>query len=97
MNLKLNIPGDYLVVLQPLFDAFPLSQSMTQLVVSKGGQVEVVSELVKHPLIKVKPALMAGLWLYADQLDASHVISQEMENPTGSFWHAIGQPAPFEC
>lgn len=89
MNVKLNIPGEYLAVLQPLLDAIPLSQSMTQLVVTQGGPVQIVSELVKHPLIKAKPALMTGLWLYVDQLDASHVISQEMENPTGSFWHGI--------
>jgi hypothetical protein len=31
----------------------------------------------------------AGLWLYHDFLDESHTISQEVETPTGSFWHAI--------
>jgi hypothetical protein len=31
----------------------------------------------------------AGLWLYFDFLDESHVISQDVETPTGSFWHAI--------
>jgi hypothetical protein len=78
MNLKLNIPSEYLAILQPLFDAIPMSQSMTQLVVTQGGPVEIVKNLVTHPLIKARPALIAGLWLYVDQLDASHVISQEM-------------------
>jgi hypothetical protein len=31
----------------------------------------------------------AGLWLYFDFLDESHTISQEIETPTGSFWHAV--------
>lgn len=31
----------------------------------------------------------AGLWLYFDFLDESHEISQGIETPDGSFWHAI--------
>jgi len=34
-------------------------------------------------------ALLAGLWLYFDWLDESHRISQSIDTPTGSFWHAI--------
>src|SRR4051794_28478317 len=34
-------------------------------------------------------ALLAGLWLYFDWLPQSHTISQGIETPTGSFWHAI--------
>jgi hypothetical protein len=34
-------------------------------------------------------ALLAGLWLRYDWLDESHRISQSIETPTGSFWHAI--------
>lgn len=33
--------------------------------------------------------MLAGLWLYFDWLDESHRISQTIETPTGSFWHAI--------
>jgi hypothetical protein len=33
--------------------------------------------------------MLAGLWLYFDWLDESHKISQSIETPTGSFWHAI--------
>ncbi len=32
---------------------------------------------------------LAGLWLLHEDLDASHRISQEIETPTGGFWHAI--------
>ena len=34
-------------------------------------------------------ACRAGLWLYHDFLDRSHEISQELDTPTGSYWHAI--------
>ena len=34
-------------------------------------------------------ACLAALWLRHDFLDESHRISQDMENPTGSFWHGI--------
>jgi hypothetical protein len=32
---------------------------------------------------------LAGLWLWNDWLHESHVISQSVDTPTGSFWHAI--------
>lgn len=33
--------------------------------------------------------LLAGLWLWHDQLDRSHQISQTVQTPSGSYWHAI--------
>ncbi|MFL5339263.1 MAG: hypothetical protein ACJ8F7_03770 [Gemmataceae bacterium] len=32
---------------------------------------------------------IAGLWLHHDSLDESHAISQEIDTPTGSYWHGI--------
>ncbi len=32
---------------------------------------------------------LSGLWLYFDFLAESHQICQEIENSTGSYWHAI--------
>jgi hypothetical protein len=34
-------------------------------------------------------ACLAGLWLRFNGLDESHRISQELDTPEGSFWHAI--------
>jgi hypothetical protein len=34
-------------------------------------------------------AMLAGLWLWFDWLDESHSISQKIDTPTGSYWHAI--------
>jgi hypothetical protein len=32
---------------------------------------------------------IAGVWLLHDFLDESHTISQSIETPSGSYWHAI--------
>src|SRR5687768_10504407 len=34
-------------------------------------------------------ACLAGLWLYHDFLDESHTLSQCIDTPSGSYWHAI--------
>ena len=34
-------------------------------------------------------ACHAGLWLYHDGLAESHAISQGLDTPEGSFWHAV--------
>ena len=39
--------------------------------------------------LQLAPVCMAGLWLYFDFLDESHQISQDIETPDGSYWHAI--------
>jgi hypothetical protein len=36
-------------------------------------------------------AMLAGLWLWHDWLAESHVVSQNLHTPTGSFWHALLQ------
>lgn len=33
--------------------------------------------------------VLAGLWLLHDFMDESHTISQDIEKPSGSYWHAI--------
>jgi hypothetical protein len=51
------------------------------------------SETVVAPHHLVSPemaqACIAGLWLRHDFLDESHRISQDLENPSGSYWHGI--------
>jgi hypothetical protein len=32
---------------------------------------------------------LAGLWLWHDFLDEAHVIVQDIDTPTGSYWHGI--------
>jgi hypothetical protein len=34
-------------------------------------------------------ACLAALWLYHDFLDESHTLSQDIQGPTGSYWHGL--------
>ncbi len=76
--------------LQPLFDALPLDAAMDQLVVetpASAGHVALVDGLVADDTLA--PTLQAALWLYVDELDRSHRISQGIDNATGAYWHGI--------
>lgn len=86
----MQLTQDVARAVQPLFDRLPLENAMTQLVVRDGATKEtiaLVESVLKDPAIT--PPLAAGLWLYIDELDRSHTISQSMKTPTGSFWHGI--------
>ena len=59
-----------------------------------------VSRLDDRPLDRIFPdqairdrsmaqGVLAGLYLLADDLDASHEFSQSIHTPTGSYWHGI--------
>jgi hypothetical protein len=71
----------------------------TKLVPDRDGSNEAKDalELIKPTSVTSTPpvnqeeasAAVAGLWLWHDFLDISHTISQSIETPTGSFWHAI--------
>ena len=41
------------------------------------------------PAWTVGASLRAGLLLWNDALDASHTLSQGIDNPTGAYWHGI--------
>lgn len=76
-----------------------LSEAYRQLVVHGPGNGEAKQRLegagpemmLSAPVRDKEHArgMLAGLWLWHDWLDASHVISQELHSETGSFWHAI--------
>ncbi|MCC6794792.1 MAG: hypothetical protein IT366_06705 [Candidatus Hydrogenedentes bacterium] len=77
---------------QLVLDALPLQQAMAQLVVKHGASRELktlVESTIASPELSSNEALCAGLWLYVDELDRSHVISQGIEDATGSYWHGI--------
>src|SRR5690242_7660141 len=48
---------------------------------------DLLARPIKHE--EAAKACLAGLWLWFDALDESHVISQALVSNTGSFWHAI--------
>lgn len=77
------------LALQPLFDALPLDQAMASLVPS-GPLSGKVLELAEAALAGVAdPAVRAAVWLYVDDLDRSHTVSQSMPDATGAIWHGI--------
>lgn len=87
-----QLPDPFEHLLRPLFDALPLDRALAELVVTKpvdGKPAEIVAAAVDHPDLRRRPDLGAGLWLYVDDLDKSHTLSQSMKNATGSFWHGI--------
>jgi len=91
VTLRIEHP-DVAVALRPLLDKLPIDRAMTQLVVTRGADTElvgVVEKIIANPAIASHPALVAGLWLYLDELDRSHTVSQGMKDATGSFWHGI--------
>ncbi len=87
-----SLPEPLESLLRPLFDGLPLNDAMTQLVVSgttDAAMAARIEALADHTAIQQRPALLAGLWLYVDDLPRSHAISQGIDNATGSFWHGI--------
>lgn len=70
--------------IEELFRVLPLEQAMSTLV---GARSLDTSSMVQR--IEAVPEVLAGLWLYVDDLDRSHTISQDIHSPTGSYWHAI--------
>ncbi len=76
----------------PLFETLPPEDAMFRLVVTEPASsslVGMVETIVRDDAIRAQPALQSALWLYIDDLDRSHTLSQGIEDPTGSFWHGI--------
>lgn len=92
MPMQLHEP--FVEPIQPVFDVLPFDRAMHRLVVERsgGGHPEaaaVVDEAVRAPALAERPDLIAGLWLYVDELEKSHDASQHLDTPTGAYWHAV--------
>lgn len=88
----MKLPGSLEILLQPLFDALPFNEAMPALCPKTGTSAPLstmVERIVVLPEFATNPALQAGLWLYVDELDRSHRVSQDLEDATGSYWHGI--------
>ena len=91
-RMRLNLPEELTELVQPVFDVLPLDRAMARLTPdapADADAVRAVAEIIDHPQLEPHPGLRAGLWLYVDELDRSHSISQQIPTPTGSYWHAI--------
>ncbi len=79
-------------VFEPLFAALPFDRAMESLVIDPARASEahaVAEQIAQDPALSDRPDLLAGLWLYVDDLDRAHALAQGDHSPTGSFWHAI--------
>lgn len=88
---SLLIPEEILCAGAALFDKLPLGEAMSELVPSRPRSAilcDAVNELVLTEPFSY-PELSAGLWLYVDELERSHRISQGLSGATGAFWHGI--------
>lgn len=62
---------------------------MTHLTGSHPKHTELVEQVLRDPALSGRDELAAALWLYVDDLDRSHTVSQSLTDPTGAFWHGI--------
>lgn len=88
----MNVPAPVAEAIAPLMEVLSPAEAMEQLVVGEGASPElirVVETVTAQDAVKARPALCSALWLYVDELDRSHVISQQISDATGSFWHGI--------
>jgi hypothetical protein len=79
-------------LVRPVFLALPLHRMLGVLVVERpptDRHIQLIEPIVSDPILRGKPELVAGLWLYIDALEPSHRVSQSIDTPTGAFWHAI--------
>lgn len=78
--------------LNTLFESLPIDQAMPDLFVQRPQPksiTSIVEDLIDDQRVGPHSPLAAGLWLYVDELDRSHSISQSLPDSTGSFWHGI--------
>lgn len=86
-----DLPEAIAGALVPLWDQFPLETSLGRLVVTGPPPADVagcVASVLQDKALAA-PILQAALRLYADDLDGSHRICQQIGDATGSFWHGI--------
>ncbi|MBL8064282.1 MAG: hypothetical protein JNM34_00335 [Chthonomonadaceae bacterium] len=88
----MTFPSPLDEALMPLFDTLPLERAMPDLLPHRPADqtaLKVARGLVATPEVSRYPELVAGVWLYVDDLEQSHLVSQSITSLTGSFWHAI--------
>ena len=72
-----------------LFEALPFDEAMPDLVPHATASKEAHRLAAIAVEALMDPAMRAAIWLYVDDLEASHAISQGIHDSTGSMWHAI--------
>ncbi|MEM7626877.1 MAG: hypothetical protein AAF333_14885 [Planctomycetota bacterium] len=91
--MTILLPDTLDEVLHPVFETLPFERAMKALVVTDQTPFPEasarVAEAVASPALADRPDLVAGIWLYVDELDKAHAACQDLATPTGAYWHAI--------
>ncbi|MBB6429960.1 hypothetical protein HNQ40_001766 [Algisphaera agarilytica] len=91
--MSMNLTTDFEEAIRPVLDALPFEMALRRLVVDGPSEhteaSAAVAKAIQDPAVAERPDLIAGLWMYVDELDKSHEASQDLNTPTGSYWHAI--------
>lgn len=86
-------PGAFGPVIHALFDPerlMPLGPGSPNLAVR--AKLAALTPETAFPSLSdrsMASGCISALWLYHDFLDESHTISQDIDTPTGSYWHGI--------
>jgi hypothetical protein len=92
MALLTGLPEETAKALEPLERALPLSEAMPSLTAEQPASEDVrqaAEAAMSAEPIASRPSLQAAILLYIDELEASHRISQGIDNATGAFLHGI--------
>lgn len=73
--------------LQEIFEILPFDRAMSELSPFTSATTPELRDLILA--LDTRPEILAGLWLYVDELGRSHEVSQAIDSSTGSYWHAI--------
>lgn len=88
-ELLAEIPNDIYVIVDDLFQVVPFELSMPHLVVREPNYMllPIATKVVEK--LNGKPLLQSAVWLYAEELEKSHVIAQNINTEEGAFLHGM--------
>lgn len=85
----MNLPEPIRSACAPLFTALPPEKAMGHLRGSHPSHTDLVGRILGSSALEGRSDLAAALWLYVDDLDRSHTVSQSRDDATGAYWHGI--------
>jgi len=85
----IQLPDDLAGACARIFEEQPFDSAMSILVGSRPVHTHDVAQALQESVFAGRPELAAGLWLYVDDLDRSHKVSQGIIGSTGAYWHGI--------
>ncbi len=91
-SFVLQLPDDVRLACERLFAALPPERAMPDLLPKSPANREAVTlaaKAVVNPALMRNTHLVAGVWLYVDEIELSHTACQDIEDESGALWHAI--------